>query len=337
MAPRRCLCVYRFPDPDTSEIDMAERIAYVSWPATEIAGGIKLAFRHVEVLREAGLEAVVATPGAEPPGWFETDAPVADVSDLVRGQDVLVLPENHHGFLDSFADWPNRKLVFCQNHFMVCRGLAGRQDYADFGVCGILCVGRLVADFCRRRFPSLPSALVPVVVDQNLFHFQSQKRLQIAFAPRKRPLEAAFVQDLFRAENPQFRSVPWVQISGVSESEVAGILKDSAVYLSLSRFEAAALSILEALACGCVVAGFTGFGARQYTTTNNGFWAADDDCLDCVAQLTRAVRLVADGGAAYRQTLEAANVSAGYYSRERFTKRTVEFWQCFLAGDEFPK
>lgn len=314
---------------------MAERIVYLSWPATEIAGGIKLAFRHVEALREAGLEAVVATPGAAHPSWFETEAPLIDVSAVRRDDDVLVFPENHHGMLKSFAQWENRKLVFCQNQFMVFRGLGGQNDYADFGVTGIICGGHSAADFCRRRFPSQPIAIVPVFIDQNVFHFQSQKRLQIALTPRKRPLEAAFIRDLFRADNPEFRSIPWVQISGLSEQKVAEVLKDTAVYLSLCRFESVGLTILEAFACGCATAGFTGFGAREYTTAKNGFWAAEDDCLDCVSQLTRAVRLVTDGGPRYRDLLEAANISASYYSRERFVKRVVGFWRDYLSG-QFP-
>lgn len=311
---------------------MAHRIVYLSWPATEIAGGIKLAFRHVEILREGGFEALIATPGGELPHWFETTAPIADISQVAREEDVLVFPENHHGMLKRFASWPNRKVVFCQNQFMAFRGLAGSDSYADFGVSALICEGRHAADFCRRRFPALPTILMPVLIDGADFHFQSHKRLQIAFAPRKRGLEAAFIHDLFRAANPEFRSIPWVEISGVSEREVAQILKDSALYLSLCRFEAVGMSILEAFACGCMVAGFTGFGAREYTTANNGFWAGEDDCLDCADQLARAARLVTAGGPAYRDMLEAAQIAAGYYSRERLARRITEFWRDFLAG-----
>ena len=192
-------------------------------------------------------------------------------------------------------------------------------------------------EFCRRRFPSLPVFPVPVMVDTDVFHFQSEKRMQIVFSPRKRPTEAAFVQDLFRAENPEFRNVPWIELSGASQETVARVLKDSAIYLSLSRFESAALSILEAMACGCAVAGFTGFGAREYTSDGNGFWAAEDDCLDCTDQLARAVRLVTDGGTSYREMLEAANMTANQFGRERFAKRIVEFWRAYLEGGEFPK
>lgn len=312
---------------------MAIRIVYVSWPATEIAGGIKLAFRHVEILREAGLDAVVATPGAKPPGWFATSAPPIDVAALAPGGDVLALPENHAGFLRSFADWPNRKVVFCQNHFMAFRGLDGKSSYTDFGVSAILGEGRQAADFCRRRFPSLPTTHVSVCVDTDLFHFQSQKKLQIAYAPRKRALEAGFIHDRFRAEYPEFRGIPWVQIAGVSEGQVAQVLRGSAVYLSLCRFEALPLSILEAFACGCVVAGFTGFGGREYTSERNGFWAAEDDCTDCIAKLAQAVRLVTNGGPMHSDMLEAAHITASCYSRERLARRLIEFWRAFLGGD----
>ena len=240
---------------------MAQRIVYLSWPATEITGGIKLVFRHVEILREAGFDAVVATPGGEPPQWLETTAPLLDVAQVGQEDDVLAFPENHAGLLRDFAERPNRKVVFCQNPFMVFRGLGGKRDYREFGVSAILAVGNLAAEFCRRRFPGLPLRTVPVMVDPAVFHFQANKKLQIALAPRKRPMEAAFVQDFFRATHPEWRAIPWIEISGRAEKEVAALLKDSAVYLSLCRFEAVPLSIMEAFACGCVVAGFTGTGA----------------------------------------------------------------------------
>ena len=78
-----------------------------------------------------------------------------------------MFPENHPGLLRHFAAWPNRKLVFCQNQFMVVRGLQGCHDYAEFGVSGILCVGHYVADFWRRRFPSQPIHILPIYIDRD--------------------------------------------------------------------------------------------------------------------------------------------------------------------------
>jgi hypothetical protein len=316
---------------------MTARIDYLSWPATEIAGGIKISFRHVEALRQAGLDAVIATPGAEPPGWFQSAAPIIDVAQASR-DDILVFPENHYALLDAFAAWPNRKLVFCQNQFMVVRGLGGlggRRDYAEFGVSGILCAGRSVADFCRLRFPSMPIAIVPVGIDQTLFRPQRDKKLQIAFAAHKRPLEAAFIWDLFCAQNPEFASLPWVEMRGLSEEQVAAVLGQSAVCLALCRFESFSMTIIETLASGCVTAGFTGFGARQFTTARNGFWAEEDDCTQCAELLAQAVRLVAAAGPRYADLLEAARDCASYYTRERMDQAVVDFWKKYLQGKAF--
>jgi len=164
------------------------RIVYLSWPAHEITGGIKMAFRHVETLRGTGFEACVATPDARPPTWFDTTVPVPSLNDLASATDVLVFPENHAGFLRRFASWPNRKVVFCQNQFMVWRGLDGRRDYADFGVHDLICPAELVAAFCRRRCPQQIIHLVPYGIDEDVF----QPRPPNAVANRLRAAQAAF-------------------------------------------------------------------------------------------------------------------------------------------------
>ncbi len=320
------------------------RIVYLSWPAREITGGIKMVFRHVEILREAGFEAIVATEDAQPPAWFETTAPVVGL-DAVLADDVLVFPENHRGLLERFAERDgtvprtlpvppsegSKKVVFCQNPYMISRGLGGKSDYSAYGVSCVLAVSPQTAEYCRNRFPSLPVVYLPVYVDRSLFQFQSQKVFQVAFAPRKRHLEAQCIFDQFRALCPEHRDVRWVKIDQLPERGVATVLKQSAVYLALCRLEAASLSILEAFACGCVVAGFTGIGGRLLANDSNGFWAAEDDCEGCAAQLAKAVRLVAEGGQPHADIVEAAVYTAGYYSRERLAKRLLEFWRRFVA------
>src|SRR5262249_4633200 len=117
--------------------------------------------------------------------------------------------------------------------------------------------------------------------------------------------------------------------------EIAQRLGESTLYLSLARFESFGLSTLEALASGCLVAGFTGLGGRDYATAQNGFWAAEDDCLECVDQLTRAVRLMVEGGEQYRAMVEAAQGAAEYYNRARFQSRLLDCWRA-LAPDACP-
>jgi glycosyltransferase involved in cell wall biosynthesis len=315
---------------------MHPRIVYLSWPANEITGGIKMAYRHVESLVAAGFDSIVATPDGAAPNWFSTSASTAMLDSLVPHLDVLVFPENHAGLLRHFRSWPNAKIVFCQNQFMVHRGLAGARCYSDYGVGEIIAVGRHVVDYCERRFPGLRTELVPVFVDGEMFRFSPQKRLQIAFSPRKRPMEAEFIKDLFRAENPQWSDVPWIPIAGMSEADVARALRESAVYLALCRFEACPLTILEAFSCGCLVAGFHGFGARDYVTASNGYWAVEDDCLDATVQLARAMQTATAKTSSHSDIASAAITDARRYNRKRLEEKLVAYWSGFFGRHHKP-
>jgi hypothetical protein len=306
------------------------RIVYLSWPATEVSGGIKACFQHVEMLREAGIEAVVATEGAAAPGWFESTAPLVALS-AVKDGDVLVFPENSAALLAAFRDRPHPKLVFCQNPFQVFRGLDGMASYADAGVTHVMCPSHTVMLYCRRRFPGLKLAYTPFYVDHSRFRPAAGKALQIATIPRKRPMEFGAIADLFRAAYPQFREVPWLYMQKAPEAQVADVMGRSAVFLSLARLEAHAMITLEALASGCIVAGFTGVaGGTDSATARNGFWAPEDDLMGCVDQLARAVQLAMDRGPVYEEMVAEGLRTAREYRREEAARRLLRFWRAAL-------
>lgn len=307
------------------------RIVYLSWPAGEIAGGIKVAFQHVELLREAGRDAVVATPDGLAPTWFTTPVPVERL-EAVRGDDVLVFPENNPSLFVRFVASPQRKLVFCQNPHYVFQGLAGRPSYADWGVSALLCPSRNVVAFAQRRFPALRAFHTPFFVDARRFR-PAPKVLQVACIPRKRTLEFGAIHDLVRAADPSSRDVRWNVLQGATEDQVARVLGESAVYLSLARLEAHSLATLEAMACGCLVAGFVGVpGGSDSSSVDNGLWAAEDDVEGCAARVAKALRIAVEGGPRRDAMVKAARATAARWSREASARALVEAWAEILPG-----
>ena len=306
------------------------RIAYLSWPAQEISGGIKAAFQHVELLLDAGLDAVVATEDGRGPPWFETNAPIVTL-DAIGETDILVFPENHEGLLKRFAGRPNPKVVFCQSILHAWRGLGDRDSFGAFGVTHLLCPSHIAMQFCRRRFPDLQLAYTPFYIDETRFVGAPAKKLQIACEPRKRPMEAMFIRDLFRASFPQFRNLDWLLIQKATERQVAEVLGRSAVYLSLARIEAHSVTCLEAMACGCIVAGFAGrVGHNDSATAANGFWAAEDDVESCTDQLARAVQVAVDQREPYRAMVAQARQTAHAYRKEEVARLLLAAWRAIL-------
>jgi hypothetical protein len=303
------------------------RIVYVSWPPKEITGGIKAAYQHVELLVEGGMDAVVATPDGSGPDWFETAA-TSIAFDTIRGDDVVVLPENNEQYLASFASRAQPKAVFCQNPYLAHRGVGKRLSYADYGVSHILCPSHTAVQFCMRRFPGVKVGYTPYFIDHARFAFRSEKMLQVAVVPRKRMTEVGAIADLLRAWHPQLGQIPWVSLHGVSELQVAEGMGRSAIFLSLARLEAHGMTALEAMACGCIVAGFTGvYGGNDSATAKNGFWAQEDDVFGCAEQLAHAIRLVQSGSDAFQTMVEEGRRTAWEYRREESARRLLGFWK----------
>src|SRR3546814_13527647 len=73
-------------------------------------------------------------------------------------------------------------------------------------------------------------------IDHALFR-PAPKRRQVAVMPRKMKIEARFLRGLLQRRHPELADVPWIEISGMPEADVARILGESAVFLALGRLE----------------------------------------------------------------------------------------------------
>jgi glycosyltransferase involved in cell wall biosynthesis len=81
------------------------------------------------------------------------------------------------------------------------------------------------------------------------------------------------------------------------------------------------------MASGCVVAGYTGGGGRDFATPENGFWvAAEDDWEGAADALAEAAEVTATGGPALAQRLEAGRETAHLWSYASFRRALEEVW-----------
>ena len=154
-----------------------------------------------------------------------------------------------------------------------------------------------------------------------------RKKLQIAYMPRKRPLELDFIRNLFNRLYGQYKQVPWVCIDKMDETEVAKVLGESAIYLSTSLYEGFGLPPLEAMACGCIVVGFHGYGGLEYATDYNGFWCEEGNLIECAKRLGHVVSLIDDDNETIHEVKEEALKTAGEYSFDRHERELIAFWK----------
>jgi glycosyltransferase involved in cell wall biosynthesis len=87
------------------------------------------------------------------------------------------------------------------------------------------------------------------------------------------------------------------------------------------------MTILEAMACGCLVAGFTGIGPREYATAMNGLWVGEDDCEAAALALVRACGDADQDEAAAHLIRHAARTTAAQWTHAHFVEALGLFWR----------
>lgn len=295
-------------------------------------GGNRTTCRHVQALVAMGYDAVVRTPAGETlPDWFAHHTPADVWTGPPAPNEILVISEDDGATLATCAGLPNRKVVHCKNPFSAAAiGLSRlsperRASYRHFIACS-----EGVAAWIARFFDHDVVASIPCFVDSARFRPGPKARV-IACMPRKRPFERAAIHGMFQRLNASRGGWSWDVIEGRTEAETAEALARAAVFLSLARFEGMCTSIIEAMSSGCLVAGFTGIGAREYATTLNGLWVEEDDCEAAARALIRAVEIHEAAGVEAALMREAAARTAAAWNEPAFLQALTTFWRDYMG------
>ena len=247
-------------------------------------------------------------------------------------EDVFLVPEG----------WPNalvfgfrarcRTVVYCQNWAYLYHGLDPGVCWRDLPV-EFVAVSDPVAWHLEQVLGRRPGIIRPII-DTAVFHPGASKPegpVRIGFMPRKNKALADQIKRIFEERNAGL-AVEWVPIHGLDRDGVSGLLRSCHVFLATGFPEGFSLPPLEAMACGCLCAGFTGFGGWDYMRQaeagsfspqgyilrdvpwgGNGWWAADGDVLGAALGLERALAAILSDDAALSLT-QNGDVSAVAYN-----------------------
>src|SRR5262249_27806565 len=129
-----------------------------------------------------------------------------------------------------------------------------------YGIAAAMATTAEIAALLRRRYGYRRVGLVPVAIDSGLFRPAPEKQLRVVALPRRRGALLAELMRSFAGFMPRHAQVPWDLAEDLSRAELAVLLGQAAVFLALSENEGFGMPPLEAMASGCLVAGFHGGG-----------------------------------------------------------------------------
>ena len=228
----------------------------------EPSGGIRVIYRHVDLLNEAGVPAAVLHHRRGfTVDWFEHSTRVLAAPDVrLSAADLLVVPEIYGPFLERLPREPTL-IGFNQNAYLTFQHLRDGRVPAYDRFAAVLTVSPDNAEYLRFAFPGLEVAVVGNAIDTDRFRpAPDLPPRRLALLPGKRPQEA---EELLRLLGERLAGWEVARIEGASEQEVAATLRTAPIFVALGRREGFGLPAAEAMASGCFVVGFPGFGGRD--------------------------------------------------------------------------
>lgn len=231
-------------------------------------GGVRVAYRHVDLLNAMGWSASVLHTSDFRARWFDNSTRVtSSATARLSSMDVLVVPEWYGPGLAGI-DPRLRVLVFNQGAYITF----DRLDLATAGpgapyaglpnLLGIMTVSQDSAELLRLAFPSLRVDIARPVIDSGVFYRgDGPREVGLAYTPSRRPQELHLILHLLRAAGVDW---PLVPIRDMSEVEVARTLRRVPLFLSLSERDGFGLPPAEAMASGAYVVGYDGGGGREF-------------------------------------------------------------------------
>lgn len=336
-------------------------------PLPRLSGGMAVIADLARILAASGHNAALVvrresrrgTGGSGPVEQLARIAPgvpVLDWEDMeLTQEDRWIVPEGWPAALGPGLAARASCLLYVQNWAYLHGQLPQGTLWRDLPV-RLLAVSEPVAWFIRETTGYAAPILRPAI-DPACFHPAptqepavlpaSSKTVRVAWMPRKNSALARQIRDIFEARAGLWgrTAVEWIEIRGRPRQEVAALLRSSHVFLATGFPEGCPLPPLEALASGCLLAGFGGFGGWDYMRQGlpggflpwwpiretpwgaNGFFAADADVTAAALALEHAVSLLLEGGEELAALRRAGQQTAAWYSPERQRQTLLGLWE----------
>ena len=259
------------------------------WPLP--SGGVRVAYRHVDLLHEAGrIASVLQGERGSRPTWFPNTTPVRGArGTTVRDSDVLVIPEVWAKILPTVPVGV-RCIVFDQSAHLIWQQPGSPDAYRIArSLIGVLTVSDYAAKALSQAFPDVAVRRIHLSVDTRRFQPAPRPERRLAWMPRRAGSFGEQVLDTLMARHclDGWELAP---IDGLSEQGVAEQLGSSSIFLSFTDREGFGLPAAEAMASGCYVVGCHGQGGREMFLAEHCLPVESGDASGFVTAVESVVR-----------------------------------------------
>lgn len=303
-------------------------------------GGIRKIYDQVDLLNKHNFEAYVLHDKKDfRVQWFPNETKLKyEESVKIQPNDYIVLPETH---IERVRSYPKNKIViFNQGCYLTFEMITveklikdllrkeKRTPYYSGMIKGIIVVSKDSKEYVELCFPNLMTYRIYNGIDPGKYAFQPYKKKQIAFLVSKNQSDLVQILSILNLTNV-LDGWELVPIHQYPEKKVIQILFEAAIYLNFSTQEGFGLVPAEAIACGCIVAGYDGFGGREYFTKTQCHTVPCGDIKAYVHTLKKLIESLNNeffSDEIRSQTKKASDYILSTYTMERQETSIVDCW-----------
>lgn len=272
-------------------------ITYLCPATNKPIGGIKVIYKHSELLNSLGIKSSVYHPEKSnfSCSWFDHSAVIRSNRPFRKGSDLVVIPEiwavqyAEHYFRNNIP-----YAIFVQNGYIlgsVTERDISRQKQAYMNASVVLTISDDTTEAVLLAYPALDRSKICRVLPHLEDRFSpGHKTKTIAYMPRKMREHANKVCFYLR----QYLPAGWklVPIERLPESAVVKILAQASIFLSFSDQEGFGLPPLEAALSGALVVGYTGQGGNEYFSEPNFLAVEQGNFRQYVLKILESVKKI---------------------------------------------
>ncbi|WP_174484060.1 glycosyltransferase [methanotrophic endosymbiont of Bathymodiolus puteoserpentis (Logatchev)] len=340
-------------------------IYYLCPDIKHACGGIKIIYRHVDLLNANGFSAyVLHHKNGFRCDWFVNETRIAYLKpelyrriynkagkilhpeavrkiplsqgkqSFIDENDILVMPEFYGPDIVHFGQGI-KKIILNQNGFMTFQGYSFVKDrlitpYTDKDTLGALVNSEHCADYLKYAFPETQLYRFYLSIDPALFSYQEKKKKQICFSQVKNSADAMQIINILKFRNAlaDFELVPFVNIS---EHQVAELMKESLIFISLGNREGFGLPPAEAMACGCITIGYHGWGGEEFFKSEHSFPINDGDIIHFADTIEKVIQAYNNDNSFFlKERKQAADFISKVYSLENEKQALISAWKTII-------
>jgi hypothetical protein len=238
-------------------------------------GGIKVICEMVSTLVNCGYDVLAMHLDVDLDTqieWISNPYPFISFNlNSIKDNDIIVIPEIFPNFITNILPHNIRKIIFNQNTTYMLDTLS-KYNYNienlgeiynkdKYNTTDMIFVSSQNNNYISPYLPNnIKSHVLTQYINNNIFNYSQNKKIQIACMPRKgREIISQVLTKIAK-------EIPYIFIYDKTQHEVAEIMKESLIFLSWSNVELEGflLPAAEAMACGCMVVGNTPGGSQDF-------------------------------------------------------------------------